>query len=249
MVRRLPPLNALRAFEAAGRHESFSAAADELNVTHAAVSRHIRGLEQRLNVQLFRNISRGVELTEAGARFLRALSPAFDQIAHATEILSCENESLITVSCEPTFAVKWLMPRLGDFNALHPDIEVNVEATARLADIERYECDLALRFFKGASATFECEEISHTPIHPIGVPSLKKSLPENPTPRDLLELRLLHEDKGQLWRRWFKMAGLEDVTARQLRAPRRHEHNRRHRGGTRRPRRYPRIRRAGLKRS
>lgn len=219
MVRRLPPLNALRAFEAAGRHESFSGAAEELNVTHAAISRHIRGLEQRLNVQLFRNVARGVELTEAGARFLKALSPAFDQIAHATEDLSCENEGMITISCEPTFAVKWLMPRLGAFNELHPDVEVNVEATGRLADIERYECDLALRFFKGTSATLECEKICHLPVYPIGAPSLTKSLPAKPAPADLLNLRLLHEDKGQLWQRWFRAAGLSDVSAKELRAP------------------------------
>ena len=128
---------------------------------------------------------------------MRALTPAFDQIAHATEDLSCENEGHITISCEPTFAVKWLMPRLGDFNALYPNVEVNVEATGRLADIERYECDLALRFFKGTSTTLECDKICHMPIYPIGAPSLKRSLPAEPAPSDLLKARLLHEERGK----------------------------------------------------
>ena len=126
---------------------------------------------------------------------------------------------MITISCEQTFAVKWLMPRLGDFNALHPDVELKVEATGRLADIERYECDFAVRFFRGTSTALECEKICRKPVFPVGAPALKKSLPANSTPADLLTLRLLHEDKGQLWQRWFKMAGLADVTAKQLRAP------------------------------
>ena len=146
MVRRLPPLNALRAFEAAGRHVSFSGAAKELNVSHAAISRHVRGLEKRLGVQMFQNVARGVELTEAGSRFLRAISPAFDQIAQAMEELCGGEEGLVTISSEPTFAVRWLIPRLGRFQELHPNLETRVDASTRLADVQRYECDLAIRF-------------------------------------------------------------------------------------------------------
>ncbi|MEO1198730.1 MAG: LysR substrate-binding domain-containing protein [Pseudomonadota bacterium] len=210
MPRRLPPLNALRAFEAAGRHGSFTGAAEELNVTHAAISRHIRGLEQRLGVQLFRTAPRGVALTEEGGSYLSAITPALDQIALATEDLTEAGDGLVTISCEPTFAVKWLMPRLGDFRARHPDIDIKLDATPRLANLHRYECDLAIRFFSGETDCFECDLISRTPVYPVGSPSLTK--PENPC--DLAQLGLLHEDKGALWCRWFTAAGCPDVVLR-----------------------------------
>ena len=137
MPRELPPLNALRAFEVAGRHNSFSGAAVELNVTHAAISRHVRGLEKRLGVQLFKTVSQGVDLTEAGAKYLRTITPALDQIAEATTAVSCKSDRSILVSCEPTFAVKWLMPNLGSFEDAHPGIEVQVQSTPKLADVAR----------------------------------------------------------------------------------------------------------------
>ena len=119
MSRYLPPLNALRAFEAAGRHQSFSRSADELNVSHAAVSRHVRGLEKRLGVQLFKNVARGVELTEMGRQYLDQITPALEQISQASESIRRREDGKLSISCEPTFALKWLMPRLGHiFEAL-----------------------------------------------------------------------------------------------------------------------------------
>lgn len=207
MPRRLPPLNALRAFEAAGRHRSFTGAADELNVTHAAISRHIRGLEQRLGVQLFSVVARGVALTEAGARYLDVVSPAFDRIALATEELTSAQDGTVKISCEPTFAVKWLMPHLGDFRDAYPDIDMRIDATPKLADLERHECDVAIRFFSGEAVSFECDLISRSPVYPVGSPRLDQ--PD--TLEGLLKLGLLHEDDGGLWCRWFSAAGIDNV--------------------------------------
>ena len=115
MARILPPLNALKAFEAAGRHESFSRAADELNVSHSAISRHVRGLEDRLGVALFRDLPRGVELTLEGRGLLIRVMAALDEIAEATELVRQRPEGTITISCEPLFAQKYLVPRLSGF--------------------------------------------------------------------------------------------------------------------------------------
>ena len=179
MPRRLPPLNALRAFEAAGRHGSFSKAADELNVSHAAISRHVRGLEQRIGVQLFLNAKRGVELTPLGQTYLLAITPALDAIALATDELSARPEDLLSISCEPTFAVKWLMPRLGGFHDLHPGIEITIQSSSRLADLRRYECDVAIRYGSGAWGGLTSELISCATVYPIGAPRLKPGNSEN----------------------------------------------------------------------
>ncbi|MEM7547896.1 MAG: LysR substrate-binding domain-containing protein [Pseudomonadota bacterium] len=206
MPRQLPPLNALRAFEAAGRHGSFTGAAAELNVTHAAISRHVRGLERRLGVLLFRNAARGVELTETGADYLAEISPALDRIADATEGLSVSAGTL-TISCEPTFAVKWLMPRLGQFHDSHQNIEVQLLSSAVLADLERHECDLAIRFLRERESDLPAILISASPVYPYGAPDLAFA----ETPADLTRHRLLHEDRGDLWRRWFADAGAPDA--------------------------------------
>lgn len=211
MPRRLPPLNALRAFDAAGRHGSFSRAADELNVTHAAISRHVRGLEQRIGVQLFRVVARGVELTEAGATYLAAVTPALDRISEATDALSTRVEGLVSVSSEATFALKWLMPRLGGFHARYPDVELNIDSSNRLVDIRRYEYDLAIRYsrrrrWKGLKA----DEISRSTMYPVGAPRLVPPGGVPGDPRDLMGFRILQEDDGSAWRSWFAAAGVSD---------------------------------------
>ena len=142
----LPPLNALRAFEAAGRHQSFSRAAEELGVSHSSISRHVRGLEDRLGVQLFRDLPRGLALTEYGAAYLAQVSPALDAIAYATEGLVEVPQGTVWVNSETLFAAKFLVPRLGDFYAQHPEVEIRLEASRQLADVARYETDLAIRF-------------------------------------------------------------------------------------------------------
>ncbi len=203
MPRYLPTLNAVRAFEAAGRHGSFTGAADELNVTHAAISRHVRGLEKQLGVQLFRNIARGVELTEDGKSFLGDITPALDQISDASDTLRQKKSGTLTISCEPTFAMKWLMPRFGEFQQQFPDLDVTLKSTSVLADIRNNECDLAIRYCHRVERGLDYELISASPVFPHGSPAFDKVS----EPAELLQHRLLHEDKGHLWTRWFERAG------------------------------------------
>jgi len=212
MPRKLPPLNALRAFEAAGRHASFSRAAAELNVSHAAISRHVRGLEQRLGIQLFKTVARGVELTERGADYLSSITPAFDAIALATDELAPNRDELLSISCEPTFAVKWLMPRLGLFREQCPGIEIKLEASSHLADLGRYECDVAIRYGSGLWSGVNSELISESPCYPVGAPDLKADGGTIREPWEIVEFNLLHEDNGALWRRWFEEAGIGNTT-------------------------------------
>src|SRR5215470_14982278 len=149
MPRRLPPLNALRAFEVAARHNSFTGAAAELRVSHAAISRHVRALEARLGVTLFRKAARGVELTEAGAKYLRVVSDAFDAIAQATDDIAQPKGAQIRVSVEPAFASTWLIHRLGAFRDAYPQYDIVLEVSPRLVDLQKDEADLAIRYGNG----------------------------------------------------------------------------------------------------
>src|ERR1700732_4905895 len=135
MARRLPALNALRAFEAAARHLSFLKAAKELNVTPGAISQQIKGLEAQLGMTLFRRLTRGVLLTDAGQLYARRLGELFDGIDTATrDLRRSEAAAVLTVSAIPSFAARWLIPRLGSFNLAHPDITMRVIAESALPD-------------------------------------------------------------------------------------------------------------------
>lgn len=204
MGRSLPPLNALRAFEAAGRHESFSRAADELGVSHSAVSRHVRGLEDRLGAQLFRDLPRGVALTQAGTRYLAALTPVFDRIAEASEMFDARPAGQVTIDSEPLFATNWLLPRLADFKRQFPDIEIRLDANPGLADVARYEVDLAIRFFHAGPKDQEAPLLSNAPLRPFVSPKLA----EPPlTPDEILSLPLLRDRREDTWKRWAEAAG------------------------------------------
>lgn len=207
MVRHLPPLNALRAFEAAGRHQSFSAAAAELGVSHSAISRHVRGLEARLEVKLFRTESRGVVLTHDGARYLSEVTPIFDAIAQATEEVSGRISGAVVLSCEPVFALKWLVPRLTAFHEAHPEIELQLDATEHVIDIAQYEAELAIRFYSDAAPGPVGDLISDAPIYPYVAPSLLTEPLQHP--RDLLRFKLLKERRGDISRQWFTLAGVD----------------------------------------
>ncbi len=207
MSRELPPLNALRAFEAAGRHQSFSRAAEELNVSHSSISRHVRGLEDRLGVQLFRDLPRGLELSQDGAAFLAQVSPAFDAIAHATERLAERPKGAISISAEPLFSVKWLVPNLHRFSDQQPDIEIEIEASSQLADVARYEADLAVRFVAEGGSYPNAELISDAPIYPYAAPSLMAEPASSPL--DLLKYPLIRERSAAVWPRWFGQQGID----------------------------------------
>ena len=143
----LPPLNGLRAFAAAGRHLTFRAAADELGVTQGAVAQQVRGLEDHLNLRLFLREPRGLAFTEEGRTYHIAISRAFDQMADATDALRTA-PSHVTISVTPTFASKWLIPRLSDFTEAHPGIDLRITATERVASFHADGIDLDRRYIE-----------------------------------------------------------------------------------------------------
>ena len=146
MNERLPPLTALRAFEAAARHMSFAKAADELNVTPAALSYQIKALEADLGTPVFRRLNRAVELTEAGRALAPGASDAFATLSAAwRNTKRLNNSDVLTVTAGPAFTAKWLAPRLYDFAQAHPEIELRFHASLRLADFDRDEVDVAIR--------------------------------------------------------------------------------------------------------
>lgn len=211
MPRQLPPLNALRAFEAAGRHESFSRAADELGVSHSAISKHVRGLEDRLGVQLFRDASRGVVLTQNGAAYLAQLTPAFDTIAEATEAFEARPAGTVLINSETVFAMKWLVPNLKRFKDAYPEITVELDATEVIVDIARYEADIAIRFFLAGEPDGNAELISNSAIYPCAAPSVAKMIGDDP--ERLLDFPLLRDRGGDPWVRWFTELGRPDLAA------------------------------------
>ena len=152
-MRRLPSLNALRAFEAAARHLSFSDAAEELHVTQSAVSRHIKGLEAYLGFPLFRRLHRAISLTDRGAALLPDLSVSFDRLADAVASVM-EDRRELRIKTPPTFAIRWMIPRLSEFQELYPDIDVRI-TTGENADFRREEFDAAIYCRTGSQQTVE----------------------------------------------------------------------------------------------
>jgi LysR family transcriptional regulator, glycine cleavage system transcriptional activator len=210
MARRLPSLNGLKAFEAAARNESFTDAAAELFVTHAAVSRHIKELEEYLGTQLFTRTGRGVALTQAGTRFGTQLTPLFDQLADAArEAAAVGDVRSLNVSVDPGFASRWLVSRLGSFNKLHPDIELSIDATSRLVDFYVDDVELGVRYGLGPWDV-EMQKLSDVLVFPVCAPDVIKNDPTI-TPVSLANYNLLHEDRKQWWADWLTAAGVSGV--------------------------------------
>jgi LysR family glycine cleavage system transcriptional activator len=207
MARRLPPLSALRPFEAAARLESFSRAAEELHLTHGAVSRQVRALEDHLGTELFVRHGKRVSLTPAGRAFGERVRAVLDDLALAAEMARpARREGRLAVSVLPSFASRWLMPRLIRFMEAHPKIEVSVDASVGLADFARNEIDLAIRFGVGPWAGLACEKFLEDEYFPVASPRLNRGkLPRMPA--DLANVRLMKEDRDY-WDRWFEVAGV-----------------------------------------
>ena len=205
MSRTLPNLNALRAFEAAARHESFSRAAEELGVSHSAISRHVRGLEARLGVQLFRDSSRGVALTAEGGHYLSRITPAFDVIGEATEGLADTPSGRVVVNSEPVFAAKIVVPRMAKFQRDLPDIELRLVGSNELADLDRYEADLAIRYAKTGHLQEPSDLLSDAAIFPFAAPGYLKD--DILRPEDLTHLPLLRDRGPNIWIDWVARAG------------------------------------------
>ena len=215
--RRLPPLNALRAFEAAARHLNFSRAADELSVTPGAVSQQIQNLEDYVGVALFKRTPKGLLLTDPAQIALPALREAFDRLADAASMLTAAVDGRrLTVSVAPSFAAKWLVPRLGLFEALHPQVDVWVSAGMELADFNSGEIDLAIRYGAGRYPGLEVVRLMKETVAPVASPELLERLPLNEPP-DLANHVLLHDgspdadDSCPDWTMWLAARGVRGV--------------------------------------
>ncbi|WP_415921753.1 LysR family transcriptional regulator [Tateyamaria sp. SN6-1] len=206
-MRSLPPLNALRAFEAAARHESFSRAAEELGVSHSAISRHVRGLEARLGVSLFRDQSRGVVLTAEGHHYAHRIAPAFDVIGDATEGLADTPAGRVVINAEPLFAAKVVAPMLADLQADLPEVDLRLIGSTDLADLDRYEADLAIRFAHKGVLDVPADLLSDAPIYPVAAPGV---VPGNMLrPEHLQDITRYRDRREDLWPDWVAAAGWE----------------------------------------
>ena len=205
-MRRLPPLNGLKAFEACARLNSFTGAADELCVTQAAISRHVRGLEDYLGVQLFHRSPRRLELTDQGMMLLPVLTESLDRIARTTEQIQ-ERATDLFLKLQPTFALRWLIPRLGEFQAMRPDIRVRLSTSWRPVNFAKESFDAGVvcsAVIHGYDDTINRELVLPEPLTPICSPEILKSGPPLRDPRDLFEYTLLHSSNVEdFWRLWF----------------------------------------------
>ena len=215
MTRPLPPLNALKAFEASARHLSFTKAAAELNVTPAAVGHQVKALEALLQVRLFRRLTRALRLTDAGQAALPAISEAFDLLARGVEELRADRDSgVLTVSVGPSFGALWLVPRLERFRARHPEIEIRLDGTERRVDVPRGEADVALRYGPGGYKGVRVDRLFGPLNTPVCSPALRDGQPPLRRPEDLRHHNLLHiewKEAEPSWRLWLLAAGLDDI--------------------------------------
>ena len=206
MIRPHLPLNALRAFEASARHLSFTRAAVELFVTPAAVSHQVKSLEAMLNVTLFKRLPRGLLLTSEGETLLPVLRESFDRIAETLERFEGGHyREVLTVGAVGTFAVGWLLPRLADFQAKHPFIDLRLSTHNNRVDVAAEGLDYAIRFGAGAWHGIEALRLIDAPLSVLCVPELARQLR---SPEDMLKQTLLRSYRTDEWPEWFLACGL-----------------------------------------
>ena len=208
----------MRAFEAASRHLSFSRAAEELSVTPAAVSHHIKGLEASLGVKLFRRMSNGIKLTDAGEAYVPALRDGFDRLADANRrVMALGGRDYLTVRVAPSLAVKWLGPRLDRFHLAHPDIAMRIESAPASVDFAHEPVDLAILPHSGSQADMRVDALLRGEAFPVCSPRLPKANLPLHVPEDLGRYPLLHVAAGQPdpslpdWTVWLKAAGITGI--------------------------------------
>lgn len=209
MARDLPSLNAVRVFDAAARHLNFSRAADELNVTQSAVSRQIKVLEEQLGVALFERAGPVLHLTAAGEIYRERVGEALTVLRRGTaELRQASPTPVVVVSVLPSFASKWLVPRLNDFNRAHPEIELRLAASYRVVDFATEpDIDVAIRLGRGGWAGVDASRLTALHLFPVCSPKLARSLHR---PADLLRHRLLTDDSlYDEWPRWFDAVGVD----------------------------------------
>ncbi|HLO75967.1 MAG TPA: transcriptional regulator GcvA [Magnetospirillum sp.] len=210
MAYRLPPLNTLRLFEAAGRHLSFKMAAEELNVTPSAVSHGIQTLEEWLGASLFARNNRSLTLTAAGVAYLPRVREALHLLASATEAVPGRRPSgRLSVSVAPTFGVRWLVPNLPKFKALHPDIEVSLDTSYRPVEFPRDGIDVGIRMGRGDWGDLYALRLTSESLVPVCSPALAAHIaaPSDLKGKTLLRVVNVSED----WESWAAQAGVDDI--------------------------------------
>jgi LysR family glycine cleavage system transcriptional activator len=212
MRRRLPSLNALKAFEATARQESFTKAAHELCVTQGAVSQQVKGLESELGVRLFRRERQRLVITDAGRTYLEVVRDAFDRLAMGTERLLQQQESgILTITTSPNFAAKWLVHRLSRFSEAHPGIDLRVSASIQHIDFAREDIDLALRHGDGQWPGMHVTRLCTEQLFPVCSPKLLRGSGALRSPRDIKRHTLLHTNGTADWANWLGRVGVDGI--------------------------------------
>ena len=210
MSRRLPPLNALKAFEAAARHLSFTRAAEELFVTQAAISHQIKGLEEFLGIKLFRRRNRTLLLTEEGQSYFLDIKDIFSAIVDATDKLVARSaKGSLTVTLQPSFAIQWLVPRLVRFGERHPEIDVRIKAVDMDEGSLSDDVDVAIYYGRGNWPGLRCYKLHTEFLLPVCSPLLLASGRPLRQPSDLQWHTLLHDGSRRDWHNWLKEVGVE----------------------------------------
>lgn len=212
LARRIPPLNALRAFEASARQLSFTKAAEELFVTQAAISHQIKALEEHLGLKLFMRKNRSLLLTEEGQSYYLDIKEVFNTLYEATEKLLARSEKgSITVSLQPSFAIQWLVPRLQQFNLLNPDIDVRIKAVDQTENSLTEDVDVAIYHGKGRWPGIHADKLHTEYLIPVCSPLILSGKKPLNTVEDLAHHTLLHDTSRKDWKRWFKQVGVKGV--------------------------------------
>ncbi len=212
---RIPPLNALRAFEVVGRTGSIRAAGDELRVSHTVVSRHVRNLEEHIGVNLIQQHGRGISLTGHGRRFHARISSAFSEILRATAELSPAYKRSLEVWCMPGIAYHLLMPLLKELRAILPELDLSFQPTLERPDLVNGQADAEIVYLDRIELddSIRCEELARPRVFPVASPQFAQSHPELRAVEDLVVAPLLHEQSTRYWASWFAAAGLVDLPA------------------------------------
>ena len=216
MSKRLPPLNALRVFDAAARHLSFTRAAEELFVTQAAVSHQIKSLEDFLGLKLFRRRNRSLLLTEEGQSYFLDIKEIFSQLTEATRKLQARSaKGALTVSLLPSFAIHWLVPRLSSFNSAYPGIDVRIQAVDRQEDKLADDVDVAIFYGRGNWPGLRVEKLYAEYLLPVCSPLLLTGEKPLKTPEDLAKHTLLHDASRRDWQTYTRQLGLNHINVQQ----------------------------------
>ncbi len=207
---RIPPFPALRAFEAVGRHRSVRKAAEELGIDHTVVSRHLRSLQTLLDVQLVRTSRQGVALTTAGAEYAAVLSRILADLTMATARVDCSRRSAnLSIWSIPGFALRWLTPRLPDFTALYPAIEISVRPHDSMADLAGFEADAQIIYGEVTAPALRSAVILRPRVFPVASPYWATAHASARGPADLVAMPLIHEESHAQWRAWFAAIGID----------------------------------------